>query len=60
MLYLLTGTGTIIFASGGWLAHAGHRYFARPDTSERLAGFLIIAGLGCIGTGLGLTFRPPL
>jgi hypothetical protein len=59
-LYLLGGIGLVMFASGGWLAHAGHRCFARLDIAERVAGFLIIAGVGCIGAGLGLTFGPPL
>jgi hypothetical protein len=45
MLYLLGGSGLIIVASGGWLAHAGPRYFARLDLAEHVAGLLIIAGV---------------
>jgi hypothetical protein len=60
MLYLLGGSGLIIFASGIWLAHAGHRYFQRSETTDCVAGLLMMAGLGCLGTGLGLCLGSPL
>lgn len=60
MVYFLAGCGLAILTSGAWLAHTGPRHFARPDIAERVAGLLIIAGLGCVGTGLGLCFGPPL
>ncbi len=59
MLPLLTGFGLVILVSGGWLAHAGDRYIDRLDVSERVAGYLIIAGLACFGVCLGMCFGAP-
>jgi hypothetical protein len=60
MLYLLGGGGVFILASGVWLAHAGHSYFQRPEITDGVAGLLMIAGLSCLGTGLGLCLGSPL
>jgi hypothetical protein len=60
MLPLLSFSGLAILAGGGWVAYAGPRYFQQPAITEPIAGFLIIAGLGCIGTSLGLCIGPPM
>lgn len=52
--------GVLILVSGGWLAHLGSRHCERQETFDRIAGFLIIAGIGCIGAVLGLCFGSPL
>jgi hypothetical protein len=60
MLSLLSGFGFAIFAGGSWLSYAGHRYFEPAEATECVAGFLILGGLGCIGTSLGFCLGPPL
>ena len=52
--------GVLILVSGGWLAHLSSRHFERQKTFDRIAGFLIIIGLSCIGLLLGLCFGSPL
>jgi hypothetical protein len=56
MLGLLAGLGLAILVSGGWLAHATNQGNHNLQFAEPVAGLLIIAGLGCIGTSLGLCF----
>jgi hypothetical protein len=51
---LLSQSGLFIAFAGGALAYKGDRYFENLDTVEQVAGFLLIAGLACIGTSLGL------
>ena len=57
---LLAALGVLIVMSGGWLAHAGTPNIERQRRFDRLAGFLIMAGLGCIGGAFGLWFGSPL
>jgi hypothetical protein len=51
---LLSQSGLFIAFAGGALAYKGDHYFENQDTVEQVAGFLLIAGLACIGTSLGL------
>jgi hypothetical protein len=60
MLYLLGGVGPFSLGIGIWLAHVGHRYFQHPETTDCVAGCLIVAGLSCLGSALGFCFGPPL
>ena len=57
---LLSASGVLILVSGGCLAHLGSRNFERQKNSDRVAGFLIMIGLSCIGLVLGLLFGAPL
>jgi hypothetical protein len=56
---LLSESGMVIVLAGGTLAYGGDRYFENQDTVERVAGFLLIAGLACIGVSLGLMLYSP-
>jgi hypothetical protein len=56
---LLSESGVVIVLAGGALAYRGERYIENQDTVERVAGFLLIAGLACIGASLGLVFDSP-
>jgi hypothetical protein len=56
---LLSESGIVIVMAGGALAYKGERYFENQDTVERVAGFLLIAGLACIGASLGLVLDSP-
>ena len=56
---LLSQSGLFIALAGGALAYKGDRYFANQDTVERVAGFLLIAGLACIGASLRLIIDSP-
>lgn len=56
---LLSESGLVIVMVGGALAYKGGRYFENHGTVERVAGFLLIAGLACIGTSLGAIFKLP-
>jgi len=60
MLSLLALLGVLILVSGVWLAHAGIWHLERQKSLDHIAGFLIIAGLSCIGAVLGLLFDLPL
>ncbi len=53
---LLSQSGLFIAVAGGTLAYKGDRYFRNRDAVDRVAGSLLIAGLACIGAGLGLVF----
>ena len=57
---LLSQSGLVIVLAGGALAYKGEQFFENHDNLERVAGFLLIAGLACIGTSLGLIFTLPL
>jgi hypothetical protein len=59
-LSVLGGAGAIILISGSWLARSGVPLFRRQELCEFIAGFLIIAGLSCIGASLGILFGTPL
>ncbi len=56
---LLSESGLVIVLAAGALASKGERYFANQDAVERVAGFLLIAGLAFIGISLGLIFELP-
>lgn len=55
----LSQSGLFIALAGGVLACKGDRYFENQDTIERVAGFLLITGLACIGASLGLILDEP-
>jgi hypothetical protein len=59
MLSILGGAGIILLINGGWLAHSGTLLFESHETSELIAGALIIAGLTSIGVSLGICFGSP-
>ena len=57
---LIAASGVFILLSGGWLAVASNQDIERQKRFDRIAGFLIIAGLSCIGVVLSVWFGSPL